>query len=199
MVRVRMTTIRRLYALVFVFAITPSFSETTPSLDVSKGEIDGRVAIAFLPVKGFEGRDLMDPQAFEVRLAPVDALDQELARPAGKWFQVPPGKYKYWLDLAPYPGVIARASFPHSFGYWVDAIKTKTIMTIRGGLGIALSFSNPDIVINGYSLGVLGEADNSLTIELLAPIAAEFRERDLLHADGFESGDLSRWSFTVGF
>jgi len=103
-------------------------------------------------------------------------------------------------DLTHFPDVVQRASFPHSFGYWIDqsGVRIKTMMTIRSGLTTVLFFSNPDVTVSGRSLGILGEADNSLTIELLAPIAANFRERNLLHRDGFESGDFSRWSRAVG-
>jgi hypothetical protein len=79
-------------------------------VDLSKGEIEGHVAISLWAVRGIGGEELLDLSEYEVRLVPAADLDTVLTRPAGEWFTLPDGKYKFWLEgpgwITPYSSVL---------------------------------------------------------------------------------------------
>jgi hypothetical protein len=85
------------------------------------------------------------------------------------------------------------ASFPFSFGHRVDGtgFSFGTILSVTSAERW-LYFSNPDVFVDGFPTGLPGERDFAQTIDLLAPIMANYRP--LLFDDSFESGDLSGWS-----
>ncbi|MCP4592798.1 MAG: hypothetical protein GY842_18850, partial [bacterium] len=94
-----MTRNRCLLILVATLALFAAPLRPQPiKIDVSKGVIDGRVAVSFWPTAGLESRELRDPTGFEVHLVPVDDQDQEYAYPCGTWFQPPRDRYRLWLE-----------------------------------------------------------------------------------------------------
>lgn len=99
-----------------VVLVTAQGAAVPVEVDLTKGVIDGRVAVSFWPVKGYHGQTLEDPSVFEVHLVPADNLDAELSHPAGKWIQPAPGRYKYWLEgpdsISPFSSVMNYAGGP---------------------------------------------------------------------------------------
>ena len=79
---------------------------STPQLpDVSKGQINGRIAMIAMPVSGVDKTSggarfdtLLSPEDCETHLTPVENLESELTYPCGKWFQPPEGNYRIWLE-----------------------------------------------------------------------------------------------------
>lgn len=69
-----------------------------PVLDATQGEIDGKVAVAFLAHELGDPSAYLPPEGFEVHLVPASDLDRELVYPAGQWFQPPPGRYRFWVE-----------------------------------------------------------------------------------------------------
>ena len=71
-------------------------------VDPRAGVIDGRTAVNVFPVEFSDGHvaEYLDPQGLSAVLTPADGSGEELAFPAGAWFQPPPGKYRVWLQGA---------------------------------------------------------------------------------------------------
>ncbi len=76
---------------------TAAGEDRPPWLDPTRGEIGGRIAIAFLPQET-DGSTAKEPTRYTVHLAAADDLDRELVFPAAKWFQPPVGRYRAWLE-----------------------------------------------------------------------------------------------------
>jgi hypothetical protein len=81
-------------------------------IDVSKGQIDGRLAMIAIPVAGVER--VTGGARYEAKLAtddcqahltPIDDLETEVTFPCGKWFQPVEGHYRIWLEK---PGLISE-------------------------------------------------------------------------------------------
>jgi hypothetical protein len=62
--------------------------------DVTKGVIDGKVALLIWPRVGTK---LIQPVDCSSHLIPVEDNDTELQFPCGAWFQPPPGTYRVWV------------------------------------------------------------------------------------------------------
>jgi Carboxypeptidase regulatory-like domain len=90
--------------------------------DLSKGQINGRVATMAFPItrvesaSGGAGHDrFLSVENCLVHLGPFTAPDDELLYPCGKWFQPPAeGSYRVWLEM---PGLISEG---HSVLMWED-------------------------------------------------------------------------------
>lgn len=63
--------------------------------DLAKGVIDGNIGLGFWPGRGGVPRD---PSGFSVHLAAAADPSQEIIKPAGTWFVVPPGVYRWWVE-----------------------------------------------------------------------------------------------------
>lgn len=77
------------------------------------GVINGRAAMVVLLGQYdslSRSTDFFDPVGLEVHLTPTDDPDEELAYPAGSWFQPPPGRYRIWLQgdwrMTPFSGLV---------------------------------------------------------------------------------------------
>jgi hypothetical protein len=76
--------------------------------DVSKGEINGKVAILAWPISGVEvnraggagarAGKLLTPEQCSAYLVSTQDLEHELVYPCGKWFQPAVGRYRMWLE-----------------------------------------------------------------------------------------------------
>lgn len=84
-------------------------SATGLEVDPSEGSIEGRVAISFWPTSPEDRQAILAPFGFNVHLVPAADLDSEVAYPCGKWFEPPPGQYKFWIEgnraITPYSSV----------------------------------------------------------------------------------------------
>lgn len=95
------------------------------------------------------------------------------------------------------------ASFPYAFGHFVDG-SYRTVMSYASectaGCTRVPHFSNPGISHAGQPTGIADQRDNARVGNATAAVVANFRSAataQLLFLDGFESGDLGSWSFTV--
>jgi peptidyl-Asp metalloendopeptidase len=70
------------------------------------------------------------------------------------------------------------AIYPYAYGYQAPNSAFRTVMAYAcpGGCTRVGFFSNPDKTYNGVPTGVVGAADNALTIDKTAPTVAAFRE-----------------------
>lgn len=80
----------------------------------------------------------------------------------------------------------AQASFPHSFGHFVNGA-FETVMSVRRPVGTPqiLNFSNPNVVVGVQPTGVVGTRNNALTVNTLSPTFRLFRD-GAMFADSFE-------------
>jgi hypothetical protein len=65
------------------------------------GVVNGQSSVVVLPRRYdsvSDSSDYLDPAGLEVHLTNVDDPDEELAFPAGSWFQPPHGRYRVWLQ-----------------------------------------------------------------------------------------------------
>ncbi len=98
------------------------------------------------------------------------------------------------------------ASYPWSFGHYVNG-SFRTVMSYSSqctqGCTRVAHFSNPSITYNGQATGIASQRDNARTLREgdsgtgTTAIAADFVTVPTLFGDGFESGDLSAWSFST--
>jgi len=102
-----MKTIRRASVLVAVGAALVAAAADIRLPDVTKGEINGRVAMLAWPVSGVEinrsagvvrPQKLLSPEGCSAYLVPTQDLERELIYPCGKWFQPAIGRYRFWLE-----------------------------------------------------------------------------------------------------
>ncbi|MCP4548710.1 MAG: hypothetical protein GY835_19810, partial [bacterium] len=79
-------------------------------VDPAEGFINGKVAVTFLPSKAWGADNLLDPDGYDVHLAPLSGDDVEFVYPAGSWLLPPPDKYKYWLEgpesISPFSSIV---------------------------------------------------------------------------------------------
>lgn len=81
---------------------------------------------------------------------------------------------------------IITNGYPDAFGK-ILPYTFASIMSIDFSTPRRLYFSNPSVVVNGVTTGVLGTANNARIVDLLAPAMEHYRERpDVIFANGFE-------------
>src|SRR5664279_3366678 len=75
--------------------------------DISKGEINGKVAMLAWPISGVEidkggagarATKLLSPEGCSTYLVSTQDLEHEVVYPCGKWFQPAEGRYRVWLE-----------------------------------------------------------------------------------------------------
>ncbi len=102
--------------LIVLFELPLSASDPAATIDVSKGNVDGRSSLIFLPVKGVEAQKPLSPDGFVVRLISGTAREHVLEKAAGEWFALPADKYKFWLEgsdlITPYSSVLSHSDRP---------------------------------------------------------------------------------------
>lgn len=83
-------------ALAFVLC-APSLAAQLPALvpDAAQAQVDGRIAVGYWPMRG---GGIVGPEGYRVHLAPSSELENELAFPAGVWFQPPADSYRTWVE-----------------------------------------------------------------------------------------------------
>lgn len=87
------------WSLVFLWLVLSwSAMAQPPYLDATEGEIDGKVAVAFLAREPDDPSGYLPPDGYEAHLVPSTDLDRELVYPAGEWFQPPIGRYRFWVE-----------------------------------------------------------------------------------------------------
>ena len=93
-------------ALVIALEFAPgAIDAAAQAPDITKGEINGRMAMIAIPVFGVERTEggarmggYLPVEGCNAHLAPVENLETELTYPCGKWFQPPEGAYRMWLE-----------------------------------------------------------------------------------------------------
>lgn len=88
----------RLTVVVLGLALPFGVVAQPPLLDPTQGQIDGKVAMAFLAHELGDPSAYLPPEGYEVHLVAASDLDRELVYPAGRWFQPPPGRYRFWVE-----------------------------------------------------------------------------------------------------
>jgi hypothetical protein len=103
-------------------------------LDPTRGEIGGRIAVAFLPREA-DGSTAKDPTRYSVHLAAADDLDRELVFPAAKWFQPPVSRYRVWVEgegrMSPESVVMSYSGSPFRGRGLVGGIQLAPAGTVR--------------------------------------------------------------------
>lgn len=85
----------------FVVASVLAAEKGVPPPDKSKGEIDGKMAVYFMPLAGVEGTNfdhILPGDGCEVRLASTQDLERELVYDCSTWFLPPEGNWRVWLE-----------------------------------------------------------------------------------------------------
>ncbi len=85
-----------LLAAALALGLAPQ-EELPLGLDPARGEIDGKVAIAFVAQEP-DGSMAEKPSQYKVHLVADADLGLERVYPAITWFQPPPGKYRVWME-----------------------------------------------------------------------------------------------------
>ncbi len=75
-----------------------SSADQSIKIDPSKGVVQGKTALSFWAVDGFESEELLHPAGLEVHLLAEGRLDEELVYPCGIWIAPPPGAYAFWIE-----------------------------------------------------------------------------------------------------
>lgn len=85
-----------LLAAVLALGLAPQ-EEFPLGLDPTRGEIDGKIAVAFVAQEP-DGSMAQSPGQYKVHLALDADPGVERVYPAVTWFQPPPGKYRVWME-----------------------------------------------------------------------------------------------------
>lgn len=91
----------RLFLLLVLLLAGQSRGDDIRLPDASKGHVDGKVALLFWPAIGIrDGKweRLLPAEECDVHIIPVADRDRELTRPCGRWFLLPEGRYRFWVE-----------------------------------------------------------------------------------------------------
>src|SRR5581483_7252707 len=133
--------------MIVVFAAA-LFLGTVQLPDLSRGSINGRVAvIAFPQSRG----QILEATSCHARLARIADVAGELVYPCGQWFQPPPGEYHIWIEKDDYVSPIQ-----YSLVYSGGPFKGKGLGVVFDVVPGGRAHLDPGLTIeSGYELRIL--------------------------------------------
>jgi hypothetical protein len=97
----------------------------------------------------------------------------------------------------------SAGAYSYSYGYRTPNSQYRTILAYSPGTRIKY-FSNPDVIYNGWALGIPDpdpdSADNARSLDTAAPTFTQFRQENgpkILFSEDFESGDFTTGGWTT--